>query len=159
MTVNPLRALINHFSQEIYCAGILYFSFLIDHKRVVVNYIFKRIRIFLFLFALLLLAGCGKSPGETVDGEVILGTTQFTEGDKIVVLIGNETNNYSGEANADNKFQFKDVVRGTYKVRLFIIKSHQQSPRKALHQVQAHPRLTQKTGPFPVDRSNLTFPL
>lgn len=122
------------------------------------NYILKRIRIFLFLFALLLLAGCGKSPGETVDGEVILGTTQFTEGDKIVVLIGNETNNYSGEANADNKFQFKDVVRGTYKVRFIHYKIAptvaKKGPAPSSSSPKAYPEdWTVPGGPFKLDLS------
>lgn len=124
------------------------------------NNIIKSIRIFLFLFALLLLAGCGKSSGETVDGEVILGTTQFTEGDKIVILLGNETNNYSGEANADNKFKLKDVVRGTYKVQYIHYKIAptvaNKGPAPSSSSPKAYPEnWTVPGGPFKLDLSNV----
>ena len=124
------------------------------------NYILKRIRIFLFLFALLLLAGCGKIPGETVDGEVILGTTEFTEGDKIVILLGNETNNYSGESNANNKFQLKDVVRGTYKVQYIHYKIAptvvNKGPAPSSSSPKAYPEdWTVPGGPFKLDLSNV----
>ena len=122
------------------------------------NNIIKSIRIFLFLFALLLLAGCGKSLGETVNGEVILGTTEFTEGDKIVVLLGNETNNYSGEANADNKFQLKDVVKGTYKVQYIHYKIAptvaKKGPTPSSSSPKAYPEnWTVPGGPFKLDLS------
>ena len=124
------------------------------------NNIIKSIRIFLFLFALLLLAGCGKIPGETVDGEVILGTTEFTEGDKIVILLGNETNNYSGEAKADNKFQFKDVVRGTYNVQFIHYKvaptNANKGPAPSSSSPKAYPEnWTVPGGPFKLDLSNV----
>ncbi len=81
------------------------------------HHILNRAGMLLLIYSFLLLAGCGNSPGETVDGEVVLGATKIADDDKIVILLGNDTNNYSGEANSEYKFKIKDVAKGTYKVR------------------------------------------
>lgn len=82
-----------------------------------------RIRAFFFSWLLLgftcLTNGCGSGGSSTVSGDVIPGgTIKMGDGDKIVILLNNESKNYSTESDSSGKFSISNVSPGIYKVKI-----------------------------------------
>jgi len=71
----------------------------------------------LLCFVFLAVTGCANK-GSAVTGEVVFGTGNTGEGDKVVVLLDGEGKSYSGDADATGKFTIPDVAPGTYKVKV-----------------------------------------